>query len=681
MSVTPSFDLASASEKNDIHFGKLVNGLPVPIFTCDKNNILTFYNIAAAELWGYQPRIGEDTWHGRWQLFHPDGKIMQPKDSPVMKALMEAEPQPAELIVKDEDGEVRHLQVYPALIPGAENRMTAACFTLIDISRQKSWEEKQAVLSAIVESSDDAIISKNLDGIITSWNQGAQKIFGYKEDEVLGKHITILIPPSLQAEEERIISNIRAGNKIDHFQTIRLHKDGHEIPISITVSPVKDPSGKITGASKIARDISERIHATRVIEQVAHRLELLYDISKTISEDLDVQAILQKATDATTHLTGAAFGAFFYNTIDEQGEAFMLYTLSGADRSAFEQFGMPRNTAVFHPTFSGLGVVRSDDITKDPRYGKSAPHYGQPQGHLPVVSYLAVPVISVSGEVIGGLFFGHPEPGMFSEEHEDIVSSIAAQAATALDNSRLFEEVKSVSAKKDEFIALASHELKTPLTSIKGYLQILNKTAQDGVGRLFFDKLINQVEKLNSLVTDLFDVSKIEAGKLQFSLEVFNLRQLLQENLETFQYTIQSHRIICEDPGDAIWINADKQRIEQVIVNLVTNAIKYSPQADKIYVNLYAQDGKACLAIKDEGIGLSKEQRQKIFTRFYRAEGTNDIPGLGLGLYLSKEIVDRHEGALTVSSTPGHGSVFLVKLPLAVLPGYRSECDSGLNDG
>lgn len=668
MSSTRSFDQQLHTHGHKIRFDELVKGMPVPVFTCDKEGRLTFYNSAAVQLWSYEPLPGVETWHHAWQLFDRSGRLLQPEESPVMKALREKDPQPFVIIVRGYDQQVRYLQVFPSLIFSEENEPEGACYTLIDITGQKTGEEKQAILSAIVTSSDDAIISKNLDGMILSWNAGAQKIFGYTEPEVLGKHISILIPKALQAEEERIISNIRAGKKIDHFQTIRLHKSGREIPISLTVSPIKDASGTITGASKIARDVSERIHATRVIEETARRLELLYAIGNTISEKLDANTILQRVTDATTQITGAAFGAFFYNTINEQGESFMLYTLSGACKEEFDSFGMPRNTAVFHPTFSGQGIVRSDDIRKDPRYGHNAPHYGQPAGHLPVVSYLAVPVVSVSGEVIGGLFFGHPDPGVFKEEHEDIVSSIASQAAAALDNSRLFEEVKSVSAKKDEFIALASHELKTPLTSIKGYLQILGRSVSDNVGKIFIDKMINQVEKLNSLVTDLFDVSKIEAGKLQFNFELFDLNKLLEDNLETFHYTVQSHRIVPGQEAGAVWVNADKQRIEQVIVNLVTNAIKYSPHADTVYVRLYHTEKHACLEVRDEGIGLSAAQQQQIFTRFYRAEGTHDIPGLGLGLYLSKEIMDRHRGSLTVTSEPGKGSAFLCTLPLATAP-------------
>ncbi|HMG07834.1 MAG TPA: GAF domain-containing sensor histidine kinase, partial [Mucilaginibacter sp.] len=297
-------------------------------------------------------------------------------------------------------------------------------------------------------------------------------------------------------------------------------------------------------------------------------------------------------------------------------------------------------------------------------YGHNASYYGMLKGHLPVVSYLAVPVISSTGAVIGGLFFGHQEPGVFTIDHEALASSIASQAAVALDNSKLFQEVKALSAKKDEFIALASHELKTPLTTIKGYLQVLDRAERDQVSKSFISKMLKQVDKLNALISDLLDVSKVEAGKLRLDLEVFDLRTLAEEVTEILNYTNKTHQIILQGEGEALWIKADKQRMEQVMVNLLTNAIKYSPNANQAQISLEQAAGEVTVTVKDQGMGLTKDQQKQIFTRFYRVEGNANIPGLGLGLYLTKEIIDRHHGKIGVYSVPEKGSEFYFSLPL-----------------
>ncbi|PTX44170.1 PAS domain S-box-containing protein [Christiangramia gaetbulicola] len=534
-----------------------------------------------------------------------------------------------------------------------------------DISERLKGDERQARLSAIVESSDDAIVSKDLNGTITSWNRGAKRIFGYSEAEVLGKSITILIPKERLDEEKHILKNIASGKRINHFETIRLTKDGRSIHVSLSVSPLKDRKGKIVGASKIARNIEDQVRSKKKIESYVEKLRILNSVGKDISSKLDLENVLQKVTDATTTLSGAKFGAFFYNTEVASGESMMLYTLSGAPKSAFEKLGMPRHTAVFQPTFSGQGVIRVDDIKKDERYGKNEPIYGMPNGHLEVTSYMAVPVVSNSGKVIGGLIFGHPEEGVFKKDHEVMVRNIAAQAAIALDNSQLFERVKTLSEKKDEFIALASHELKTPLTTIKGYLQILEKKISEPKSRLFLNKTLDQANRLNTLIDDLLNMSRIEAGKLEFNYEDFDIRELLLDVSETFNYSENKHELITDFGDLPVLIHADKQRIEQVINNLLSNAVKYSPLADKVYLNLKLDQGKAKVTVKDQGLGLTQEQQQKVFTRFYRAESTKGINGLGLGLYLTKQIMDAHDGMLDVKSEEGIGSEFYFTLPLA----------------
>lgn len=527
-------------------------------------------------------------------------------------------------------------------------------------------ESHQARLASIVESSEDAIISKTLQGIITSWNKSAERVFGYTADEVIGKHISILIPDERIAEEEIIIGKVSNNESLEHFETYRVTKEGKHIPISLTVSPIRNKNGQVIGASKIVRDISRQKQSEAKLQSYAENLEVLNSMGQIISANLDVQDILQKVTDATTRLSGAEFGAFFHNLVNEKGESYMLFTLSGAPREAFEKFGMPRNTKVFAPTFTGEGIVRVDDIRKDPRYGHNSPHYGMPKGHLPVVSYLAVPVISKNGNVIGGLFYGHPEPGKFTEEDERIVAGVAAQAAIALDNAKLYQEIKILNAKKDEFIGLASHELKTPVTSISGYLQIIERTlALDDRNKQFVTKARSQVNKLTSLISDLLDVSKIQTGKMPINKLDFDLKFVLTEVADMMQESNATHQIELNFEAGPLVIHADQQRIEQVIINLISNAIKYSPGADRVIVTASADDKKVRVTVKDFGIGIDPDQYERIFTRFYRVENlAAHMSGLGIGLYISHEIISRHEGSMWVESKPEEGSTFYFELPV-----------------
>jgi PAS domain S-box-containing protein len=655
------------ADRNQVQqqFQFLLEDSPLAIYTCDKDGYINFFNPSAVKLWGNAPVLGKDLWCGSWKIYYPDGKEMPLSDCPMARTLREGIAfNNEEITIETPDHIFKRVLVSPRPIFDNKNNLLGAHNTLIDVSDKILVESRQAVLSAIVESSDDAIISKNLSGIIISWNAGAQRMFGYTEKEIIGKSITILIPPERIKEEENILRQIRSGNKVDHFETVRVSKYGKQVPISITVSPVKDSYGNIIGASKIARDISEQIEAQRVIKENARNLDLLNSIGKVLLENLDVNTLLQQVTDATTKITGAAFGAFFYDTTNEEGDSFVRYTLSGASRERFEKFKSSKEAGILKQIFTDQKAIRIDDVTKDARFVNFAAKTGVLPEDLRVLSYLSIPVMSTAGRVIGALIFAHPNAGAFKLEHEDMVGSIAAQAGIALENSRLFEEVRALSSKKDEFIALASHELKTPLTTIKGYLQVISRKNQDGLSKMFVDKSLYQVQKLNTLISDLLDISKIEAGKLQFNLEPFDLTKVLQEVLETFPYTNTSHQIIFDGSSDEYLVLADKQRIEQVIINLLTNAIKYSPNADQVHVSIQKEGALVTVKIKDQGIGLKEEHLSKIFLRFYRAEGVGNVSGLGIGLHLTKEIIDRHKGLIHVSSEFGKGSEFSFSLPL-----------------
>ncbi len=529
-----------------------------------------------------------------------------------------------------------------------------------------SVEERErhvAMLAAIVDSSEDAIISKNLDGIITSWNQAAERIFGYTAEEAIGQHITLLIPRERLPEEDMIISKLRAGQRIEHFETFRVTKSGKQIPLSLTVSPIKNKQGEVIGASKIARDITKQKEIQMLLEQYAERLEMINYIGRSIVSELDADSIIQKVTDACTKMCGAAFGAFFYNRIDAKGKSYTLVKLSGASMEAFEKLGLPRNTEVFRDTFEGEEIVRSDNILKDTRYGKNAPFKGMSEGHLPVVSYLAVPVVSQAGVVVGGLFFGHSEEGVFTEEHEGLVSAIALQGAIALDNAKLYEEVKLLNSQKDEFISFASHELKTPLSTAMGYVELIQEEPE--MSTVYIKKVGKQMKRLAGIISELLDISRIQAGRLNLNFQHSDLKKLIKSSVEAVGESLQRHKIVYTLPTEDIQIYVDRAKMEQVLVNLLSNAIKYSPNANEIHVNAAQTGDEIEISVKDFGEGIPEEALDKIFTRFYRVSTTaENAEGLGLGLYICQGIMEAHSGKIWAESKPGEGATFFISFPV-----------------
>ena len=255
--------------------------------------------------------------------------------------------------------------------------------------------------------------------------------------------VATLLPEAL------FIPDVRAWPMVDDRRTLY----DRESIASFLVMPLRirgETAGTITCYYRAPRAAIPRpeLDAAATFAEMAslalstERYDQLADVARDVAGRLDLDAVVQRITDAATLLTGAQFGAFFYNVIRDDGEAYTLYTISGASREHFEKFPMPRNTQVFEPTFSGRGIVRSANILEGPRYGRSAPYHGMPAGHLPVVSYLAVPVKSRTGEVLGGLFFGHPDEGVFGETEEKVADALAGHAAVAIDNVRLYEKLQ-----------------------------------------------------------------------------------------------------------------------------------------------------------------------------------------------------------------------------------------------
>jgi len=649
---------------DDYIFKELFLASPVASYICNPAGHIIAYNEAAESLWGRRPELGVVKWSGATAIYFPDGRPMPVEESPMALVLGEKEETvDVEMMIERSDGVRRNVLVFAKPIRSLSGQLIGGHNTLVDITDYKLYEEKQAILSEIVQSSDDAIVSKNLNGIIMSWNTGAQRIFGYSEDEIVGKSIEVLIPSYLKNEEQTILHEIREGRKVDHYQTIRVTKSGKEIPVSLTISPMRNKQGQIVGASKIARDISDQIQREQTIQFHEQQLETLHAIGKVISEKLDTPSIIQTVIDSTTNLVAADVGLCFYRVTDEEGHSDLSVAVATREANVYpDGHRIHLEDGIIHTIFSGEDAVRFDDVCEVP-YIRSL---FQVPGHSEAISIrhcLAIPIRSSDKLLIGAMFFGYTRLEVFNTADEVMMRNIASLVAVTLDNARLFEEVNALNLKKNEFIALASHELKTPLTTTKGYLQILERSEIDQVGRRFLTKALKQLERINALIAELLDISKIEAGKLSFHMETFDLSEMILDVVETFHFSSQTHTIFVNNTHGDYRVVADRQRIEQVMINLITNAIKYSPDANNVHITLESSPSEVSVQVKDEGMGMSRDQQEKVFARFYQVEGTSKMAGLGLGLYLSKEIIDRHGGHIGVNSQLGEGSTFYFSIP------------------
>jgi PAS domain S-box-containing protein len=274
-------------KKKDIECGELLQALPAAVYTTDARGRITFYNAAAEALWGCCPELGKSEWCGSWRLYWPDGRPMPHGECPMAIALKEKRPiRGAEALAERPDGTRIPFLAYPTPLFDDTGRLTGAVNTLIDISERKQAEYTAKQFSAIVESSDDANVSKDLYGTVRTWNPGAERLFGYTAEEIVGKPVTILIPPDRHDEEVRILERLRNGERIDHYETVRQRKDGSLVEISLTVSPIKDAGGRIIGASKIARDITERRRAQEqqhlLLKEMDHRVKNLFALAGAV---------------------------------------------------------------------------------------------------------------------------------------------------------------------------------------------------------------------------------------------------------------------------------------------------------------------------------------------------------------------------------------------------------------
>ena len=431
-------------------------------------------------------------------------------------------------------------------------------------------------------------------------------------------------------------------------------------------------------------DITHRKQAETALRQEVEVRTTLAKVGAALAGELHSDKLIQAVTDASTMLTDAEFGAFFYNIVDERGDAYLLYSLAGATKDAFARFAQSRATQLVGPMFPGDAIIRIDDVTKDPRYGQSGPDHGMPEEPVPVRSYLAVPVVGRGGVVHGGLFFGHSQAGVFTERHELLAAGVAGWASIALDNARLYQEAADANRLKDEFLATLSHELRTPLNAVLGWANMLRGgTMQPSMRERALESVERNARVQVQLVEDLLDVSRIMAGKLRMKSDAVDLTAVVANAVDTVRAGVTAKRLSLQVrlPSDRpVVVTGDADRLQQVVWNLVSNAVKFTPTGGRVDVEVGRSDSKAEIVVRDTGQGIDPSFRPHLFQRFRQmdASKTRQHGGLGLGLSIVRHLVEAHGGTVSAESDGlGHGATFRVDLPLRSAD--RREAETALD--
>ena len=537
---------------------------------------------------------------------------------------------------------------------------------LRDITDRKSNEESSRRLAAIVESSEDAIVSKDLNGIITSWNAGAERLFGYSAEEAVKKPITIIIPPDRYHEEQQILDRIHSGERVEHLDTVRRRKDGSMINVSLSVSPVRQSDGRVIGASKIARDISERVRNDR------RRLA-----QYTVASLLAGSWTLDEASSAILQ-TIASTGDWVYSGLwiyDNEIGRLRCRGFWHAGSAQFEKFG-ELSSAIQFGVGEGLpgrvwkanepawisDIILDKNFPRAPAAREAGLHGG-----------FAFPLFA--GRATNGvveLFSEHvtdPDPDLLQW-----VTAVGSQIGLFIERRRIDRELEqakenaeAANAAKDRFLATLSHELRTPLNPVLLWADDVLRHSDlpsdlaDGL-----KMVCRNVELEARLIDDLLDLTRIARGKLQLQLQKAEAHDLLRHALEIVRADLKCRNVELSIVLDARrhLVSVDPPRLQQVFWNVLRNACKFTAEKGRISIRT-SNPSPTTLSIEvaDNGVGIDPQFLNRIFDAFEQLQTRRE--GLGLGLAISKAIIEMHGGTITARSEgAGKGATFTITLPV-----------------
>lgn len=626
----------AALRLSEARYRDLIQAIPAAIYTCDAAGRVTLYNEAAVELWGMEPTLDRTQWCGSWKMFRPDGTPLPLDEAPMAITLREGRAaRSEEIVIERPDGIRRHVLPHPQPMFDSAGAVVGAVNMLVDMTDRKQAEQIAAKLAAIVTSSDDAIVGKDLNGIVTSWNGAAERLFGFTAEEMIGQPVTRIFPVERSDEELRILERIRRGESIDHYETTRCRKDGSELTVSLTVSPVLDSHGAIIGASKIARDITEQKRVERALRRSERDLADFFDNASVGLHWVGADGIIIKVNQTELDLLG-------YSREEYVG----------------------RHLAEFHVDQSAIR-----DILDRLAAGETLCEYPAKM----VCKDGSVRDVLVNSNV---LF----DEGKFIHTRcftRDVTDRNRAEKAI-LDRDRALTAVNEALGKQtlalaelnkelEGFSYSVSHDLRAPLRTIDAFSRILEEDHAPGLNAEAH-RCLTIVRKAagqaGELIDDLLEFSRL--GRQEVSFHVVKMMDLVREVTHELILTQNGRQIdlIVEDLPPC---QGDPRLLKLVWTNLLSNAFKYTNQRTecRIEVGWMPDDVRpdaATYYVKDDGVGFDMKYVHKLFGVFQRLHGKDDFEGTGVGLANVQRIVQRHGGRVWAEGKVNGGATFYFSL-------------------